>query len=113
VSNQPDGRYDRTKPYEGLPNYGMNRPFASNEERLTSRALEAATVPGAELQEMVRPPLPQVQLFPPRFGYRTRELSISDIISDIDAVTFPAQNYSGGPNDYSGTSRNSQGTGMW
>lgn len=109
----PDGRYDHTKPWNPLPDYAANRPFSSNEERLTTMALEAATVPGSELQAMVRPPLPQVQLFPPRFGYRTRELSISDIIEDVGAVTYPGQNFSGGPNDFSGTSRNSQGTGTW
>lgn len=110
---EPDGRYDRTKPWNNLPSWSVNRPFASNEERLTTMALQAALVPGEELQSMVRPPLPQVNPFPPRFGYRTRELSISDIIEGIDAVTFPSENYSGGPGGYSGTSRNSQGTGTW
>lgn len=109
----PDGRYDHTKPWNTLPPWSINRPFASNEERLTTQALEAALIPGIELQELVRPPLPQVQLFPPRFGYRTRELSIADIITGVDAVSFPSQNYSGGPGGYEGTSRNSQGTGTW
>ena len=108
-----DGRYDHTKPWNELPPWSVNRPFASSEERLTTQALEVALVPGAELQSMVRPPLPQVQAFPPRFGYRTRELSITDIIEGTPAITFPSENYSGGPGGYQGTSRNSQGTGTW
>lgn len=111
--SEHDGRYDHTKPWNAIPPWSQNRPFASSEERLTTLALETALVPGAELAEMVRPPLPQVNPFPPRFGYRTRELSVSDIITGVDAVSFPSQNYSGGPGGYSGTSRNSQGTGTW
>ena len=108
-----DGRYDHTKPWNKMPPWSQDRPFASNEERLTTAALNVALIPGAELSAMVRPPLPQVQLFPPRFGYRTRELSLTDILTDTPAVTFPSQNYSGGPGGYEGTSRNSQGTGTW
>lgn len=111
--SQPDGRYDHTKPWNELPSWSYNRPFASSEERLTTQALEVALMPGEELQAIVRPPLPQVNPFPPRFGYRTRELSISDIITGVDAVSFPSQNYSGEAGGYSGTSRNSQGTGTW
>ena len=49
--------------------YLQAAPFYRNEERLVSQALMVATIPGAVLQAQVRPPLPQVNPFPPRFGY--------------------------------------------
>ena len=44
-------------------------PNYSNQERLTTQALMVAAIPGAELQEMVRPNIPNIDPFPPRFGY--------------------------------------------
>lgn len=87
------------------------KPWASNEERLVSEALASvASIPGSVLQATVRPPLPRVQLFPPRFGYRTDEIGIRDIL-DID-VTFPGArvDYSGSASGYQATSRPSLGT---
>lgn len=86
------------------------KPWASHEERLVSEALASASAPGAVLQETVRPPLPRVVLFPPRFGYRTEPLGIKDIL-DVNA-TFPSArvDYSGSSSGYSGTSTPSLGT---
>jgi len=87
------------------------KPWASNEERLTTEALSAATIPGNILQETVRPPLPRVQLFPPRFGYRTEAIGIRDVL-DVN-LTYPNArvDYSGHASGggYSGTSTPSQG----
>jgi hypothetical protein len=81
------------------------KPWASNEERLLSQALSVADTPGAILQETVRPPLPRVQLFPPRFGYRTEQPTIQDVLMNLDA-TFPGArvDYSGSQSGYQGTS---------
>lgn len=111
MPNTPDGQYDRTKPYRQLP-YSYLGPFASNEERLTTQALQAATIPGEELAEMVRPPLPQIDPFRPKFGYRTRELDIADII-EVDRAYNPRVDFSGKDSSIQGTSRDTQGTGTW
>lgn len=111
-----DGRYDR-RPWdqdERTPRYDYIGPWASKEEMLTTQALIAATVPGADLQELVRPPLAQIEPFRPRFGYRTRALSINDVV-DVDAIyQQPASTrYTGGLSGYEGTQRNAQGQGFW
>ena len=89
MTNQTNGQYDQTKPWAGPGDSGAtatNRyaptsseqnwsylgPWASNEERLTQQALAAAMIPGAQLRDMVRPPLPQIRLFPDRFGFGNR-----------------------------------------
>lgn len=105
-----DGRYDRTKPYEKPLVY--DRPWDTNMERLTSQALASALVPGAELADQVRPPL-DIDPFPPRYGYRTRALGITDMI-DINQEYLPKFNdYSGTPAGYDGTSRNVTGSSSW
>jgi hypothetical protein len=55
-------------------------PFQSNQERLLSQSLAALSMTAAEVQEFVRPPLPQIQLFPARYGYTEDEISVEDII---------------------------------
>jgi hypothetical protein len=113
-----DGRYDYTKPWVGTPQEnventpyqnGYNGPWASNMERLTQQALMVATLPGVKLQEMVRPPLPQIRLFPDRFGFGNRtQPDIDDVISLDRVYNEPRVSwYSGSPAGYSGTSRNS------
>ena len=81
---QADGVYSR-KPWQAPPEAAYPPqayigPFASNQERLLSQSLAANMMTGVELQEYVRPPLPQVVLFPKRYGYTDTELSIEDII---------------------------------
>jgi hypothetical protein len=115
-----DGRYDYTKPWvanpfngslddNNPPRWSYNGPFSSNMERLTTQALMAATVPGVQLQQMVRPPLPQIQQFPPRFGWGIRTQPEMDDVVTLDRVyTEPRISwYSGSPAGYSGSSRNS------
>jgi len=111
-----DGVYDYTKPWRGpepsdvvQPRWTYEGPWASNEERLTQQALLAATIPGTKLQQMVRPPLPQIRLFPNRFGFGTRlQPGIDDVVSVDRVYTEPRVSwYSGGVGSYSGASRNS------
>jgi hypothetical protein len=77
----------------------------ANAERLLSEALQANTAPGALLADSIRPPLPQVQLFPPRFGYRQGELGILDVIYMSRYYPDRRDAWTGGPNDYAATAR--------
>jgi hypothetical protein len=120
MANSFDGRYDYTKPWvtgtpsdnTSVPKYSYNGPWASNMERLTQQALMAMFIPGAQLQETVRPPLPQIRLFPDRFGFGDRaQPGIDDVISLDRAYNEPRISwYSGSPAGYSGSSRNSLGS---
>jgi hypothetical protein len=116
-----DGRYDYTKPWVNTPQenvetlpptWSYNGPWASNMERLTQQALMAATMPAAQLQQLVRPPLPQIRLFPDRFGFGIRtQPEIDDVISLDRVYTEPRVSwYSGSPAGYSGSSRNDLGS---
>ncbi|CAB4123983.1 hypothetical protein UFOVP45_83 [uncultured Caudovirales phage] len=121
-----DGNYDSTRPWggqggsgfvqspyntptSGAPKWSYNGPWASNMERLTQQALMVATIPGAQLQQMVRPPLPQIRVFPDRFGFGERtQPTIEDVVSVDRVYTEPRVSwYSGSPAGYSGSSRNS------
>lgn len=111
-----DGVYDYTKPWRtGVPSdvvqprWTYAGPWSSNEERLTQQALLPATMPGAQIQQMVRPPLPQIRLFPARFGFGIRyQPGIDDVVSIDRVYTEPRVSwYSGGVGSYSGASRNS------
>jgi hypothetical protein len=39
------------------------------------------TMPAAEIQEYVRPNLPQIELFPPKYGYSTQEYGLDDMVN--------------------------------
>ena len=106
-----DGVYDHTKRRPIVDNgpeirYDYMGPFESTQEALLTRAVRSVTMPAAMIQDLVRPPLPQIQLFPPRFGYRTRELGLMDVIN-VDEEFQPRRvDFSQSPGSYSGTSRN-------
>jgi len=109
-----DGVYSR-KPWQAPPEAAYPPqayigPFASNQERLLSQSLAANTMSGAELQEYVRPPLPQVKLFPERYGYTQTEITIEDII-DLPgrAQQRVESDFSNTPNTQESTSTNSLG----
>lgn len=112
MPNQPDGSYDNTKPWRATPAWSYMRPWASNEERLTQQAINAALVPGQQLQDLVRPPLPEVQLFRPKFGYRVREIGIADV-ANVDRVFQANDDFSGTTPGATGAPRNSWGSGTW
>ena len=116
MANIPDGRYDRTKPWvpgvapePAMPRWQYLGPFASNEERLTQQAIQANTLPGHELADIVRPPL-MINPFPPRYGYDQRVPTIYDVMDVERSYTEPRVSwYSGSPAGYEGTSRNTLG----
>lgn len=85
-----------------------NGPFASNEQKLTQQALMANGLPSRTLQEVVRPNLPQVRLFPPRFGWNEpSQPGIEDVVSIDRTYIEPRVSwFSGGPGGYSGSTRN-------
>ena len=118
MTQKVDGVYDHTKPWRAPiePNqvaqrWQNNGPWSSNMERLTSQALMVMNIPGAELQKMVRPPLPQIRLFPDRFGYGERpQPGIEDIVSVDRIYSEPRVSwYSGSPAGYGGSARNDLG----
>ena len=110
-----DGVYSR-KPWQAPPEaaYPPQQyvgPFASNQERLLSQSLAVNMMTGAEIQELVRPPLPQVRLFPERFGYTDVELGIEDIINlPGRAQQRVESDFSQTPNTTESSSTNSLGT---
>jgi hypothetical protein len=75
--------------------------------------MAAWSMTGAEIQEFVRPPLPQIKLFPARFGYTDQELSIEDIV-ELPTRTATQQrvesDFSQTPNTQESSSTNSLGT---
>ena len=116
ASKYSDGVYARrpwTAPAEAAyPPQEYIGPFQSNQERLLSQSLAAWTMPRADLQEYVRPPLPQIRLFPDRLGYGDRsQPGIEDIVTIDRVYTEPRVSwYSGGAAGFGGTSRNYLGT---
>ena len=113
-----DGVYNRrpwtpglTAPEEAaMPPQEYIGPFQSNQERLISQSLAAWNMSSEEIQAYVRPNLPQVMLFPDRYGFVTEEIGIEDIIS------LPGRNqqrvesdFSQTPNTQQSTSRNTLG----
>lgn len=83
-------------------------PFASNQERLITQSMEVGNMTAAEIQEHVRPNLPQVNLFPSRYGYETKAYGIDDII-EFDGRTYERVDFSQQPNQTNSTSRNTLG----
>jgi hypothetical protein len=112
-----DGVYGRrgwtpTPEEAAMPPQGYLGPFQSNQERLISQSLAAWTMSAAELQQYVRPPLPQINMFPERFGYTDQEVGIADIV-ELPSRTATAQrvesDFSQTPNTTQSSSRNTLG----
>lgn len=82
---QADSVYNRrawSAPTADAPNPPQEYlgPFASNQERLLTQSLATWNMSASEIQEYVRPPLPQVKLFPARYGFTEYEITIEDIV---------------------------------
>ena len=85
-------------------------PFQSNQERLLSQSLAALSMTAEEIQEFVRPPLPQIQLFPARYGFTEDEISVEDIIDmPRRGQQRVESDFSQTPNTTQSTSRNTLG----
>lgn len=111
-----DGVYNRrpwvAPPEAAYPPQEYVGPFQSNKERLLSQSMAAWTMERNEIQEYVRPPLPQIKLFPPRFGYSEDEITIEDIAQmprKLSTTQRVESDYSNTPNKTESTSTNSLG----
>lgn len=107
-----DGVYNRrpwvAPPEAAYPPQEYIGPFASNQERLLTQSLAAWSMSAQEIQEFVRPELPQIEMFPARYGYVTTEIGIADI---IDMPGRPAQRveYTKNPDIPESSGRNTLG----
>ena len=112
---QDDGRKPYHTPIEAaFPPQDYLGPFQSNQDRLLNQALATWTMTSEEIQEYVRPNLPQVNLFPDRYGFVTEEIGIRDIIdlpgrSGNQAGQRVESDFSNTPNTPQSTSRNTLG----
>ena len=111
-----DGVYNRrpwVAPTEAaMPPQEYLGPFQSNAERLVNQSLASLSMTGAEIQEYVRPPLPQIQLFPARYGYTESEITVEDIVElprRVATTQRVESDYSNTPNSQQSTSTNSLG----
>ena len=112
-----DGVYNRrpwvAPPEAAYPPQEYIGPFASNQERLLSQSMAAWSMTAAEIQEFVRPPLPQIQLFPARFGYTENEIGIEDLVNMPRRVATTQRvesDFSNTPNTAQSSSRNTLGS---
>jgi hypothetical protein len=84
MPNMQNGVYSNrpwiAPPEAAYPPQAYIGPFASNQEQNLSQALAGMTMNSEQLQEYVRPNLPQIQLFPSRFGYVKTAYGIKDMI---------------------------------
>lgn len=78
--------------------------FSSNQERLVTEALQRSVAlrPG-QIREL-KPPLPQVILNPPRFGYNHDALTAMQILSSARPDPMENCGFSGSHGTYDGTS---------
>lgn len=110
-----DGVYAR-KPWvapteAAYPPQAYIGPFASNMERLVNQSMAVHTMTSEEIQELVRPNLPQIELFPDRYGYVQEELGIEDII-ELSGRPTQRRDFSGEPTTQESSSRNTLGKGV-
>jgi hypothetical protein len=113
MPNTPNGVYGN-RPWQApmqaaYPPQAYIGPFASNQERLLSQSLAINSMSGPEIQAYVRPPLPQVKLFPPRFGYMDEAYGIQDIV-EMTSRTQQRVNFGQTQNEINSTARNDLGT---
>ena len=112
MPNTPNGVYAfrpwQAHPMAAYPPQAYIGPFASNQERLLTQSMEIGNMSASEIQEYVRPNLPQVKLFPERFGYETAAYGIRDIV-EMNGRPTQRTDFSGEPTTTESTSRNTLG----
>lgn len=85
----------------------LNRPWQTNEERLTGLALESALL--SDKPDFIRSLAPNNRpLFPPRFGYSQHVIGISDVIHLDRSMVRARYDYTGSVSGYAGSERYSQ-----
>lgn len=84
MPNMQNGVYSNrpwiAPPEAAYPPQAYIGPFASNQEQMLSQALASLNMTSEQIQEYCRPNLPQVELFPEKYGYSTKEYGLDDII---------------------------------
>jgi ABC-type uncharacterized transport system YnjBCD substrate-binding protein len=88
--------------------YTKASPWQSNQERLVGEALAVATIPGDMLAN-IPPPLPQIQKFPPRFGYGVpadRVPGIEDVMGTLRTMSDNRTSLSGTNQEINSSARN-------
>jgi hypothetical protein len=104
-----DGKMNYRAWDEEPPVWSYSGPFADHQEELTQQALSVAFMTAEEIGNYVGNPLPQVQVFRPRFGYddyNTRQMGVDDLVGTSRRIDHPASTwYSGGPAGYTGSPR--------
>lgn len=84
MPNMQNGVYSNrpwiAPPEAAYPPQAYIGPFASNQEQNLNQALASLMMSSEQIQELCRPNLPQVQLFPDKYGYSTKEYGLDDII---------------------------------
>jgi hypothetical protein len=103
-----DGVYSRKPWGDQPPPADYIGPFGSNRERLIMQAAASITMPAEELQLYVRPNLPQIEMFPDKYGYTKEEYAIEDII-ELSSRTATRKDFSGEATTTESTSRNTLG----
>src|SRR5262252_6429290 len=86
-------------------------PNFSNQERLVTQALLTATIPGQVLQQQVRPNIPNIDPFPPRWGYPSyteRQAGIEDALDVPRSYRNRRDDLSGGVAGMQSAARNVQ-----
>lgn len=73
-------------------------------EILRQDALAAAYLPGGILAD-IPPPLPQIDRWPPRYGYDDRALGVLDVLSMNQLYQDRRDAWSGGPHEWRGSVR--------
>ena len=89
--------------------YRQLGPNYSNQERLVTQALMTATIPGPILQAQVRPNIPGIESFPPRWGYpsyQERQLGIEQTLDVTRTYRNRRDDLSGGVASIQSASRN-------
>lgn len=119
MPNMQNGVYSNrpwiAPPEAAYPPQAYIGPFASNQEQNMSQAMAVMNMSSEEIQQYCRPNLPQIQLFPPKYGYETREYTVEDMMDVGTAVTaaVPERNDTFNPAAQAQpTSRNTLGGGV-
>jgi hypothetical protein len=99
---EPDTVYGNRVDAPVSASYDLSRPWAPGEAAKCAQALATVEAPAEDLR-LLRPPLPQVPLLPPRFGYGH---DVPDVEECVDLDRDPAARYdfSGSEGSYAGSS---------
>jgi len=85
MPNMQNGVYSNrpwiAPPEAAYPPQAYIGPFASNQEQMVSQAMASLQMTSEQIQEFCRPNLPQVELFPQKYGYSTKEYGLDDMIN--------------------------------